>query len=85
MLGLLVPGKRDSAEGATGLSQAQVHLSHVASAVGKSVGGKGSAAEGTGKTRRCFQHACIDKFQSVRDQVTQEKVLLIINIYFLNS
>ena len=84
MLGLLVPGKRDSAEGATGLSQAQVHLSHVASAVGQSVGGKGSAAEGTGKTRRGFQHACIDEFQ-VRDQVTQEKVLLIINIYFLNS
>ena len=84
MLGLLVPGKRDPAEGATGLSQAQVHLSHVASAVGQSVGGKGSAAEGTGKTRRCFQHACIDKFQ-VRDQVSQEKVFLIINIYFLNS
>ena len=82
MLGLLVPGKRDSAEGATGLSQAQVHLSHVAPAVGQSVGGKGSAAEGTGKTRRCFQHACIDKFQ-VKDQVTQ--FLLIINIYFLNS
>ena len=55
MLGLLVPGKRDSAEGATGLSQAQVHLSHVASAVGQSVGGKGSAAEGTGKTSKINQ------------------------------
>ena len=59
MLAFLIPCEGDSTVGAVGLPEAQVHFPHVAPAVGQSVGGKGPAAEGTGETGRCFQHACI--------------------------
>ena len=54
MLALLIPGEGDSTVGTVGLSKAKVHFPDMAPAVRQPVGGKGTTAEGTGKTRRCF-------------------------------
>ena len=59
MLALLIPCEGDSTVGAVGLSKTKVHFPHMPPAVRQPVGGKRPATEGTGKTRRGFQHTCI--------------------------
>ena len=75
MLTLLIPCEGDSTVGTVGLSKAQMHLSHMTPAVWQLVGGEGPTTEGTGKARRCFQHACIGWHSFQRWKVFHKKTI----------